>query len=250
MPNAVVLGANGNLGPLWLEELDRADYSLTAAGLEPALSNLGRETGGRQRYVQVDITSTTSISNFFSDSGLENLDLLVINAGIDSVPSGDSVETAQVHQVDSWEQVLDVNVTGVVKFLNASINRLNKGARVIVVSSMYSLVSPRLDVYGHMNNGKGWTKNPAYGASKAALNAVVKQYATHLAKAQISFVTVIFGAVAGSQDLEFRTRMASHIPIGSLLSSDDVREAIRFSLSFPKSLSGQQLIFDGGYTLW
>lgn len=254
LQTGLVLGANGNLGPLWAREISKAGFTVIGAGAEATAASFTDDDNSDvlSKYIQVDLTAPASISRFFSESTIPKLDLVVINSGVDSVPvQGTSRRHSnEVHEIDLWQETLSVNVVGVAKFLNRSIKHLNRGAKVLFTGSMYSLVSPRIDVYSHMNNGLGWIKNPAYGASKAALNSLCRQYATHLASSEIYFLNVIFGAVLGAQDETFISRMKKHIPSGQLLTEREVSEAISFSLNFPSSLSGHSLVFDGGYTLW
>ena len=116
---------------------------------------------------------------------------------------------------------------------------------------MYGVVSPKPALYAHFNEGAGSMKNPAYSASKAALLAVTKQYATYLAPEGIRVNMLTLGGVAAGQDAQFVTKFVQHVPQGRMVPREELAGALVFLLSESAlSMTGQNLIVDGGYTSW
>jgi NAD(P)-dependent dehydrogenase (short-subunit alcohol dehydrogenase family) len=116
---------------------------------------------------------------------------------------------------------------------------------------MYALVSPTSSLYDHFNDGRGSIKNPAYGASKAALIAVCNQYATQFGADGIRFNMLTLGGIEGNQDLEFKTKFNSKVPLARMGTKDEIGPALIFLLSQDSSyMTGHNLILDGGFTKW
>jgi NAD(P)-dependent dehydrogenase (short-subunit alcohol dehydrogenase family) len=178
------------------------------------------------------------------------LDGVVLNAGIDSLP-GSGRTRLQDYELADWQRVFSVNVFGVVGVLNAVIPALSASSSVVMLGSLYGMVSPKPALYSHFNNGQGSLKHPAYGASKAALVAVAKQYGTHLAPHGVRVNTLTLGGVAADQDAEFVEKFETHVPQGTMLSREDIVGAMMFLLSDEsRAMTGQNVIVDGGFTAW
>jgi NAD(P)-dependent dehydrogenase (short-subunit alcohol dehydrogenase family) len=116
---------------------------------------------------------------------------------------------------------------------------------------MYAIVSPSPSLYSHFNSGLGSIKNPAYGASKAALISLCNQYATHFAPTGQRFNLLTLGGIAGSQDEEFKEKFNRKVPMQRMGNPDELGGALVFLLSSASSyMTGHNLILDGGFTKW
>jgi NAD(P)-dependent dehydrogenase (short-subunit alcohol dehydrogenase family) len=152
---------------------------------------------------------------------------------------------------EEWRQLFDVNVFGVVNFLNAMVPHLANPSSVVTVGSMYGVVSPNPALYSHFNDGRGSTKNPAYGASKAALLAIAKQYGTYLAPQGIRVNVLTLGGVAAGQDPTFVSHFTDHSPQGRMIPREELTGSLVYLLSDDSlSMTGHNMIVDGGYTAW
>ena len=252
----VVVGAAGNLGPVWVEALLSEGAHVTGAGLgatgDEALGILSKRYGKFLHVFDLDITSQggfDSRSNF-GGRELAGIDGVVLNAGVDSVPGSGKKSLLDYRFID-WQEVFSVNVFGVVAALNHIIPSLTRGASVVTIGSMYGLVSPKAALYEHFNGGVGSMKNPAYGASKAALVAITKQYGTYLAPQGIRVNMLTLGGVAAAQDDEFVSKFIDHVPQGRMVPRAELPGALVFLMSEDSlSMTGHNLIVDGGYTSW
>ena len=252
-----MVGADGNLGPLWVEAALAEGASVLGIGLrvttDPALARLATTYSGL-RVADVDISEDLDLEALASSLGLMvrdmSIDGVILNAGIDSLP-GSGRENLEDYDIAEWQRVFSVNVFGVVGVLNTVIPVLHNPSSVVMLGSLYGLVSPKPALYSHFNDGKGSLKHPAYGASKAALVAVAKQYGTHLAPQGVRVNTLTLGGVAAGQDPEFVTKFEAHVPQGTMLSRDDLTGAMTFLLSDEsRAMTGQNVVVDGGFTAW
>jgi NAD(P)-dependent dehydrogenase (short-subunit alcohol dehydrogenase family) len=252
----VVVGAGGNLGPIWVEALLGEGAEVIACGLgataDPALARLASDHGGALTVIDLDISHPdgVDVTGIVAALGDSRVSGVVLNAGIDSVPGTGKVALTD-YSFDDWQSVFQVNVFGVVAAFNALLPYLASPSSVVTLGSMYGVVSPKPAMYSHFNDGEGSMKNPAYGASKAALLAVTKQYATYLAPQGVRVNMLTLGGVAAGQDEGFVTKFVDHVPQARMVPREELPGALTFLLSDDSlSMTGHNLIVDGGYTTW
>lgn len=249
----VVVGAAGNLGPAWCRAILENEGLVIGVGLnigdDAKLQSLLSEYPSHFNVTEGDITE--GLPGALTDLLAEKrIDGVVMNAGVDSVPGSGRTSIVE-YSLDEWARVLTVNVAGVVNYMNQLIPHLSAKSSIVLLGSIYGLVSPRPSLYSHYNEGLGAVKNPAYGASKAALIAVCKQYATHLAHQGVRVNLLTPGGVLGSQDSTFKSKFIDHVPLGRMVTEDELVASLLFLLSEESSyITGHNLIVDGGYLEW
>jgi len=254
----LVIGAAGNLGPRWVQALLAEGAHVVGLGLgvtqDETLRSLQATAGDSLVLAEVDVTQDNTLASLGVVCGREfgpgSIHGVVMNAGIDSIPGQGKINLADYDRGE-WERVFDVNVFGVVAVMNTLLPALASPSSIVMLGSLYGLVSPKPALYDHFHEGQGSVKHPAYGASKAALVAVSRQYATHLAPEGIRVNTLTLGGVAAGQDAEFVTKFENHVPQGRMLSVDDVVGGMLFLMSDDSvAVTGHNLVVDGGFTAW
>lgn len=249
----VVVGAAGNLGPTWCRGLLEKGASVYGIGLNCAedskIRGLLSDYPDKFRIFETDITKQLS-EQLVEILILNPIDGVVMNSGIDSVPGSGKSDIID-YSIDEWVRVLTINVAGVANCLNQLIPFLKNKSSVVLIGSVYGIVSPNPNLYSHYMEGKGSVKNPAYGASKAALIAMCKQYSTHLADKGIRFNLLTPGGVAGNQDEEFVNKFNNQVPLSRMGEREELVPSLLFFLSDDSSyITGHNLIADGGYSNW
>ena len=254
----LLVGVQGNLGPLWSRALLSEGSTVLGVGLaggETAdIESLEKEFGARFIWGRVDVTK--QLSSEALDAALggnlmgETLSGVVYNAGIDS-PPGSNTSGVLDFSTHDWANFFAVNVSGFSNILHAVADVLGNPSSVVAIGSIYGVVSPRLDVYSHFADGAGTVKHPAYGASKAALIALVRQYGTHLAPRGIRVNALTLGGVQGDQDSTFQDKFTRNVPQGRMVQAQDVVGGLVYLLSDQSlGVTSHNLIVDGGYTAW
>jgi NAD(P)-dependent dehydrogenase (short-subunit alcohol dehydrogenase family) len=248
----LLLGGDGNLGPMWAQAILQAGGEVFVLGLSVSnnqvLKSLKSEYGSSISTHDLDLTDLSWEASDFSRFG--KFDGLVLNAGIDSLPGSGHTRIEDFDWSD-WENTFKVNVFGNVQFLNKMLPSLNVNSSVVVIGSIYSVVSPNLELYSHYNENKGSVKNPAYAASKSALISVVRQYATHLAPQSIRVNMLSPGGVMGNQDHEFIKKFRSRVPSRELIPLENLGGHLLYLLSnYSRNLTGQNILVDDGYSSW
>jgi 3-oxoacyl-[acyl-carrier protein] reductase len=189
--------------------------------------------------IAADVTDRASVDAVASRVAEElgRIDIVAANAGI--YPFAD----LQMLDEAMWDHVLNVNVSGAVRTVQACLPAMrSRGYGRIVLTS--SITGPVTGLQGFA----------AYGASKAALLGFMRSAAVELARGGITVNAVMPGNVStpGLADTsdEHRQRMLSSIPMGRYAEPEEVGWAVRF-LASPEAgyITGQTLIVDGGQVL-
>jgi NAD(P)-dependent dehydrogenase (short-subunit alcohol dehydrogenase family) len=249
----VVVGAAGNLGPTWCEVILASGGEVIALGLnvtsDSRLKELHNKYTGKFEIIENDICVPLrdEVVDLLHSKRIAGL---VLNAGIDSLP-GSGFSNITEFDYKNWVEILSVNVAAIATVTNSLIPFLSVDASVVFIGSIYAVVSPSTSLYSHFNSGLGSIKNPAYGASKAALIALCNQYATHFAPTGQRFNVLTLGGIAGSQDEEFKEKFNSKVPMQRMGNTNELGGALVFLLSSASSyMTGHNLILDGGFTKW
>jgi NAD(P)-dependent dehydrogenase (short-subunit alcohol dehydrogenase family) len=166
------------------------------------------------------------------------LDILVNNAGI-------AGRRSPIHEMtlQSWKQVLDVNLTGAFlgcKHAIAVMLRQGTGGAIVNVASISALL--------------GFSSSAAYGSSKGGMRQLSKVIAVEGAKAKIRCNTVFPGPTAtdmftqmGRDAPERVAALVASIPLGRLGLADDIANCVLFLASDEASyVTGAEIVADGG----
>jgi acetoacetyl-CoA reductase len=198
---------------------------LTADGLEVA--TLDRDPGCT---FQVDLVTDEL-------PALDDIDVLVSNAGLPTIVGG-----AHSMDLERWERDLAVNLTGSFRVVQACLRgmRERRFGRIVVISSFAARF--------------GMPAQVAYSASKAGLVGMVKTVAAENAGLGITANAILPGLVAsaGVQAMPQAIIDAwlDQIPLGRMVQTDEIAAAAAyFASSAAGSVTGQELLVDGGMTL-
>ncbi len=256
---AVVTGALGKLGSIWIEALLDAGASVFALDLEGAkvsdeFSKLqARFDEARLKLAHTDVRDRQSLEDVCSQciASFGTPGILVNNAGIDRPPanSGKGYRLEDIPFEENRE-IFEVNTLGL--FLVAQVfgSRMAEAGRgsIINIGSLYAGVSPDEHFYDHI---PGFLKPPAYGASKAAVVNLTRYLSTHWAPHGVRVNTLSPGGVLGGQDEEFKRKFCDRVPMGRMATAEDLHGPLLF-LASPASVyvTGTELLVDGGFTAW
>lgn len=185
---------------------------------------------------------TEEIKNTFG-----RIDFIINNAAFYDETPGWGVPFEE-EGYEAWMKVMRVNLLAPF-FLVQSLTPLLKQssrASVVNISSIYGVVGPDHGLY----EGTKMTNPAAYAASKGGLIQLTKWLSTVLAP-QIRVNTVTPGGIERGQLEVFQERYKNKTPLKRMATEEDIANAIVFLLS-PESayITGQNLIVDGGWTVW
>lgn len=267
---AVVTGASGNLGPIWVGALLDAGARVFALDLERAVVSPALETllerfaqptsssrGPRLLLHRADVMVRDSLVSAQA-ACVESMGVatvLVNNAGIDQPASTDGAISYRMEDVpmDASRAILEVNALGtfqVSQVFGAEMVKARHGS-IINIGSLYASVSPDLRFYAHMDLDPPFLKPPAYGASKAAVVNLTRYLATAWGPYGVRVNTLSPGGVVGAQDPEFQRKFNDRVPLGRMAEASDLTGPLRFLASDASAyVTGSELRVDGGFTAW
>ena len=225
-PLAVISGAAGGIGRALAEGFRAAGYAVT--GVDREAQGWGAPDF---RYEALDLTDTKAVAAF--GAGLTRLDVLVNAAGI--------IRRAAEFEIETFEQVIDVNLTGTMRLATACRPALaSSGGAVINIASMLSFF------------GGGLV--PAYSASKGGIVTLTKSLAIAWAKDNIRVNAIAPGWIAtpltdALQKDEARSRaILDRTPMGRWgTPADLIGPALFLASEAARFVTGAVLPVDGGY---
>jgi NAD(P)-dependent dehydrogenase (short-subunit alcohol dehydrogenase family) len=253
----VISGVNGQLGRQYARAfLDRgaAVMGLDVAAGEPS-DALSRDFGSKYCFALCDVTVARDLENALNLTRARwgAPTVLINNAGIDVPP--DAVGECgrfETYSDDSWNRVMNVNVTGVYqacKVFGGAMASAGRGS-IINISSIYGVVSPDQSLYEYRRQrGETFYKPAAYAVSKSAILNLTRYLAVYWAKSGVRVNTLVLAGVANNQDSEFLSAYSARIPVGRMASDLDYNGAVIFLASRASTyMTGAELRVDGGWT--
>lgn len=257
---AVVTGACGKLGPVWVEALVDAGARVAALELpgapaSPAYQAIAARAGDRLKRFDCDVTRRESIERALTQlEGLGEPTILVNNAGVDQPPdAGGNRSRVEDLPIDQFRCMVEVNLLGtlqVTQVIGGGMAARGAGS-IVNIGSLYASVSPDQRFYDHLAGNLPFLKSPAYGASKAAVVNLTKYFATLWGPAGVRVNTLSPGGVLGGQDEEFKSKYGARVPIGRMAQAEDLKGPLIFLASRASSyVTGHELRVDGGFTAW
>lgn len=196
--------------------------------------------GGKAVTVQADVRDTDEMTAAVQATVTEfgRLDAVVANAGVLKLAPLD------VLRDEDWHRILDIDLTGVMRTVRASVSALPADGAVVVVSSI-------------AGGAVGWAGHTPYTSAKAGLIGFIRSAALELGPRGIRINGVLPGVIESPQSLDpvnsggpaGLERSAPSIPLGRVGQPADVADAVLFLLSdSARYVTGQALTVDGGLT--
>ncbi|RQG98138.1 SDR family NAD(P)-dependent oxidoreductase [Natrarchaeobius oligotrophus] len=243
---AIVTGGGSGIGERTARTLANDGANVVVADIdrengESVAATISEETDAEATFVAVDVTDDGDVAEMVETATEKygGLDVAVNNAGIGST----LVPTAEVSERD-WQQVIDVNLTGVWRCLRAEIDAMAEegGGAIVNTASILGRV--------------GTEGAPAYTASKHGVVGLTKVAALDYASDDIRVNAVCPGYVetpmleeAGLYEDEATVEQLRELhPQGRLGEPREIADAIAWLCSDEASFAtGEAMAIDGGY---
>ncbi|GAB5518223.1 MAG: SDR family oxidoreductase [Rhodothermales bacterium] len=237
---AVITGGNSGIGLATAKRFAAEGAKVAIFGrnqerLDAAASEIGEGT----LTVQGDVTKIADLDRLYEtvEAQLGKVDVLVANAGLGRL--------APVGQMDeaTFDLISDVNFKGAFFTVNQAVNAFNDGATIVLIGSVASV--------------KGMPGFSVYGATKAAVRALVRGLAAELAPRSIRVNSLSPGPIATPffQNTglptevinEMGPQIQSQVPLNRFGQPEEMANVALFLASDQSSyLTGTEIEADGG----
>ena len=195
-------------------------------------------SGVRCFVVKANVANDEDVKAMFDGIAKEFgvLDIMVSNAASGVLKP--ALELSSRH----WNWAMDINARALLSLAREGAGLMRQGGRIIAVSSL-----------GAVRAIENYT---AVGASKAALESLVRHLAVELGRKGINVNTISAGAVDTEALKKFPNRQEildtaiSKTPLGRLTTPEDVADIALFLCSdLASMIQGQTFVVDGGYSI-
>jgi enoyl-[acyl-carrier protein] reductase III len=194
--------------------------------------------GQKCLLVKANVARENDVERMFEEIREEfgKIDILVSNAASGVLKP--VVELTERH----WNWAMGINARALLTLVQQGLPLMGRGSRVLAVSSL-----------GSVRAVKNYT---TVGASKAALESLVRHLAVELGKEGINVNTISAGAVDTDALKHFPNReeilntALERTPLGRLTTPEDVADIALFLCSdLATMIQGQVITVDGGYAI-
>ena len=188
--------------------------------------------------VKANVAKDEDVINMFSQirETFGRLDILVSNAASGVLKP--VMELSSRH----WNWAMDINARALLTLTQQAVPLMSGGGRILAVSSL-----------GAVRAVENYT---AVGASKAALESLVRHLAVELGAKGITVNTISAGAVDTEALKKFPNReqildtALARTPVGRLTTPEDVADVALYLCSKQaQMIHGQTIVVDGGYSI-
>ena len=253
---AVITGANGGIGQQMAAtiaelggDLVLVDQSETEYGA--FLNTLQSISDVKVTCIKCDLEDGDARAELILDLSEQEdqLSILINNAAFvgSSELEGWATEF-QDQSIETWRRALEVNLTAAFdlsKGLTPKLKQTRHGS-IINVASIYGVSGPDYSLYAGTQMGHP----AAYAASKGGLVQLTRWLATTLAP-DIRVNAISPGGVFRNQPEVFVSRYEARTPLKRMAIEEDFKGITAFLASdLSAYVTGQNLLVDGGWTVW
>ncbi|ELZ35295.1 short-chain dehydrogenase/reductase SDR [Halogeometricum pallidum JCM 14848] len=241
---AIVTGSSRGIGKHVAKRFaaDGANVVVCSRSLEDceAVAAEIESDGGSAHAVEVDVSEKPSVENLIEEAvdRFGRLDVMVNNAGINIRGPAEDITP------EEWQQVLDVNLTGVFFCAQAAGERMieqGDGGSIVNISSMM----------GSM----GQQDRTPYNTTKGGVNNLTRCLAVEWAEHDIQVNALAPGYIEtemveqAQEDADFdREDVQNRTPLGRFGTLEEIANCVSFLASNDNFVTGEVLTADGGWS--
>ncbi len=261
----LVTGAAGLLGSGFAEALLEAGarvglLDINDKALKSQEKRLKKKYQGRCLAVQVDITNEENIRKAHQMilRHFGRIDVLINNAANDpKVKKGVNSHFSRFEHfpLEQWEADCAVGLRGsflCCKIFGAQMAQQRSGVIVNIASDL-SVIAPDQRIYAQagLKESDQPVKPVTYSVIKTGLLGLTRYLATYWAHRNVRVNALSPGGIYTGQPQAFVKRLTDLVPMGRMAEISEYRKAMIFLCSdASKYMTGQNLIMDGGRSVW
>lgn len=223
-------------------------------------SEISEMYGVRSQFIECDISDEADVLAAKEEcvDEFDRIDGLINNATIDpkvGASEGGSLSRLEDFSIEQWEHELKVGLTGAMlcsKVFGQEMARRGRGVIVNIASDL-GVIAPDQRIYRRAQDSEASqpVKPVTYSVIKHGVIGLTKYLATYWAGRNIRVNALSPGGVYNGQDESFVDKVTQLIPMSRMAHVDEMQSAVVFLCSDASSyMTGQNLIIDGGRSVW
>jgi len=248
----LITGATGDLGYEFVRGFSQLNYNILFTSRNKSKSKklieFAKKNGCKKIHeIYVDLKddqASTKIVSFVKKTKLFP-DVLVNNAR-----DKNNLLVNQEGEIERDNWINEFKINTIISYeLSIKLSSLHKTRlkKIINISSIYGIVAPNLKIYRDPSKESAIN----YGTIKASLIHLTKELAVRLADKKIQVNSVSFGGIKGKQSKIFQKKYSDLSPQKRMILKNEIFGAINFLISEDSfSVNGQNIVVDGGWTIW
>ena len=247
----VVTGGAGHLGRIMSLSLAEVGANVVvASNNEQEYEQAFIDNINRNIFFQnFDIASTKSISDGFKNifDNFGSIDVLINNAFYAKCSNPHNISD------EDWHYSIDGVLGSVFRCIREIMPYMKKASKgsIINIASMYGCIPPDFRIY---EGYEEFFNAATYGAAKAGVIQLTKYFAVYLAENNIRVNAISPGAfpsLAVQEKKGFIKNLCDKNPMRRIGVPEDLAGLVLFlSSDLSSYMTGQNIIVDGGFTVW
>lgn len=228
----VITGGSSGIGEAIAKQFNHAGAKVVIFGRDLDKLNAVKNLFNEAIAVKGDVSNLSDLDHLFQEThkAFGKIDVLIANAGVASRRSVADVDEA------FFDEIVDINFKGVYFTVQRSIEYLNVGAAVVLMSTAGC----------HF----GWPSHSVYCAAKAAVSMLARNFSADLIGRNIRVNAISPGYVKtpiwGQVDT---TQFNGDVPMNRFATTAEIADAALFLCSSKAAyIVGIDLVVDGGLT--
>ena len=221
---AIVTGASTGLGKSISLKLALQGFKVILASRnEKKLNDVRKfisENGGESQVISTDISNEKDVQNLYSKISINDVDVLVNNAGFGIFNKIHKITT------EEWDKQINTNLRGsflMSRYISKSMIKRKTG-RLVFINSVAG-INP-------------YPYSSAYVASQFGLRGFASSLREELREHNIKVISVHPGAI----DTQFWNNVNVDFPKDEMLSSDDVAESVLYAVLAPNNVVQEEVV--------
>lgn len=260
--NILITGGVGILGKTFVEAFlvsgaNVAIVDIDQSIIDEFIDSLKAKYSSKIKGYKCDISSEMEVEELVKKvaSDFEKIHVLHNNAASKSTNLNNFFAPFEEYSLETWREIMSVNIDGMflmAKHVGKHMLDLKINGSIIQTASIYGVCAPDQRIYeGSFYLGRQINTPAVYSASKAAVIGLTQYLSTYWGSAGIRVNTLTPGGIESGQNTIFIERYSNRVPMNRMGKPNELVGALIYLASDASSyVTGQNLIIDGGLSIW